>query len=336
MSDTCYVIAEAGSNHNGEWEIAERLIDVAAEAGADAVKFQLFRAERMYPRGAGTADYLENEVDIYDLIASMELPREWLPRLADRCRERGIEFLATPFDESSADALDAYVERYKIASYELTHDPLLRHVAAKGKPVILSTGAADLDEVEHALGVLRHAGAGDVTLLQCTAAYPARLEALNVGALADLRERFGFPVGLSDHSEDPVLAPVLAVGAGAVVVEKHFTLDRALPGPDHRFAVDPSGLQRMVAAIRDAELALGSGRKEVHADEQELRGFARRSIFATRDLSAGDLLDAQSIAVLRNGKREHGLSPERYAETLGRRARRAIRNGDPVTTDDVA
>ncbi|HUP32684.1 MAG TPA: N-acetylneuraminate synthase family protein [Gaiellaceae bacterium] len=336
MSERCYVIAEAGSNHNGEWDLAERLIDVAAGAGADAVKFQLFRAERMYPRGAGTADYLGDDTDIYEIIARMELPEEWLPRLAARCDERGIEFLATPFDEPSADALDPFVARFKIASYELTHDPLLRHVAGKGKPVILSTGAADLDEVGHALDVLRDAGATDITLLQCTAAYPTRLEALNVGALAELRERFGVRVGLSDHSEDPVIAPVVAVGAGAGVIEKHFTLDRELPGPDHRFAIEPDGLERMVAAIRDAELALGSGEKRVHDDEQELREFARRSVFAMTDIQAGDVLDESTIAVLRSGKKRPGLPPARYGELLGRRAARAIRAGDPVEAEDVS
>jgi N-acetylneuraminate synthase len=334
-SRRCYVIAEAGSNHNGEWTLAERLIDVAANAGADAVKFQLFRADRMYPRGAGTADYLGDDTDIYEIIARMELPEPWLPKLAAHCRERGIEFLATPFDEPSADALDPFVARFKIASYELTHDPLLRHVGSKGKPVIMSTGAADLDEVSHALDVLRDSGAGEITLLQCTAAYPTRLEALNVGALVELRERFGVRVGLSDHSEDPVIAPVVAVGAGASVIEKHFTLDRALPGPDHRFAIEPPELERMVAAIRDAELARGSGLKQVHDDEQELREFARRSIFAIRNLEAGDVLDQSTIGVLRSGKKRPGLPPSQYNELLGRRAARAIRAGDPVDAEDV-
>lgn len=335
MSERCYVIAEAGSNHNGEWALAERLIDVAANAGADAVKFQLFRADRMYPRGAGTADYLGDETDIFEIIARMELPEPWLPKLAAHCSKRGIEFLATPFDEPSADALDPFVARFKIASYELTHDPLLHHVGSKGKPIIMSTGAAELDEIRHALDVLRETGAGEITLLQCTAAYPARLEALNVGALVELRELFSVRVGLSDHSEDPVIAPVVAVGAGASVIEKHFTLDRGLPGPDHRFAIEPDDLERMVAAIRDAELARGSGRKRVHDDEQELREFARRSIFAIRDVGIGDTLDQSTIGVLRSGKKRPGLPPSRYDELLGRRAARAIRAGDPVVAEDV-
>jgi sialic acid synthase SpsE len=289
----------------------------------------------MYPRGAGTADYLGDDTDIYDIIARMELPEEWLRELATHCSQRGIEFLATPFDEHSADTLDSFVARFKIASYELTHDPLLRHVGSKGKPIIMSTGAAELDEIRHALDVLRDTAAGEITLLQCTAAYPTRLEALNVGALVELRERFGVRVGLSDHSEDPIIAPVVAVGAGASVIEKHFTLDRALPGPDHRFAIEPTDLQRMVSAIRDAELARGSGQKEVHDDELELRTFARRSIFAMKNLEAGDVLDQSTIAVLRSGKKRPGLPPSHYAELLGRRAARTIRAGDPVEAEDV-
>lgn len=335
MDDRCYVIAEAGSNHNGDLNLALRLIDAASKAGADAVKFQLFRAETMYPQGAGTADYLGDETDIYEIIARMELPAEWLPRLAAACREREIDFLATPFDEASVDALDPFVPLFKIASYELTHHPLLAHVASKGKPVLLSTGAADLEEIEHALDVLRSAGTGEITLLQCTAAYPTRLEALNVSVLAQLRDRFGVQVGLSDHSEDPVIAPVVAIGAGASVIEKHFTLDRGLPGPDHRFALEPDELGRMVAAIRDAERAWGSGIKHVHEDEEELRAFARRSIFALKDIEAGDVLDAATIGVLRNGKKRPGLTPSRYGEVLGRRAARAVPAGEAILAEDV-
>jgi N,N'-diacetyllegionaminate synthase len=331
----CYVIAEAGSNHNGEWDLAERLVGVAADAGADAVKFQLFRAERMYPHDAGHADYLRDETDIYEIIARMELPEEWLPRLHALCVDRNLDFLVTPFDELSADAIEHYVPAYKIASYELTHEPLVRHIARKGKPLIMSTGAATPEEVGEALAAARDAGAEDVVLLQCTAAYPARLESLNVGSLADLRDRFGVPVGLSDHSADPVLAPVLAIGLGAAIVEKHFTLDRDLPGPDHRFALEPDGLARLVAAVRDAETARGSARKEVHADELELRAFARRSIFALRDIEAGEILDETAVAVLRRGKRGDGLPPSALPDLLGLKAAHAIAQGSPLNAGDV-
>jgi N,N'-diacetyllegionaminate synthase len=332
----CYVIAEAGSNHNGDWESAIRLIDVAAEAGADAVKFQLFHAERLYPRDAGRADYLGVEEDIYDIVARMELPESWLPGLAARCAEAGVDFLASAFDEVSVDTLDPFVPIHKVASYELTHEPLLNRVGQKGKPVLLSTGGAQLDEIGPAIDTLKSTGATEVVVLQCTAAYPARLEAVNVAALAGLRERFGVPTGLSDHSSDPAIAPVLAVAFGAVVVEKHFTLDRTLPGPDHRFALDPAGLARMVEAVRGAELARGSAEKDVHPDEEELRSFARRSVFATRDIEPGAVLDERSIAVLRAGKAGAGLPPSAYASLLGRRAARAVAANRPLVADDVA
>lgn len=329
------MIAEAGSNHNRSWELAERLVEAAAAAGADAIKFQLFRAERMYPHGAGSADYLEDDEDIFEVIARMELPEEWLPLLAELCSRHELDFLVTAFDEASLDAVDPFVPAHKIASYELTHIPLVRHAAATGKPLLLSTGAGTSDEIATALAAARAAGGADVIVLQCTAAYPARLEALNVGAIDDLRESFGVPVGFSDHSADPVIAPVLAVGLGAVAIEKHFTLDRTLPGPDHRFAIQPEELRRMVEAIRAAEVALGTGRKEVHPDEEELRVFARRSVFTTRTIRAGELLDRTSIAVLRSGKLDHGLPPSEYPRLLGARATRDLVANAPVRAEDV-
>jgi sialic acid synthase SpsE len=331
----CYVIAEAGSNHNGDLELALRLIAVAADAGADAVKFQLFRATKLYPRAAGSADYLRDHEDVYDLIERMELPLEWLPQLSAASTEAGIDFIVSPFDEESADAVDPCIPAFKLASYELTHHPLLRHIAGKGKPLIMSTGAADLAEVRTAIEVARGAGNEQIVVLQCTAAYPAPIEALNLRALATLRSELRLPVGLSDHSSDPVIAPVMAVALGASVIEKHFTLDRTLPGPDHRFALEPNELTRMVTAIREAEKALGSGRKEVLPDERELREFARRSVFATHDIPAGSKLDFGSLAVLRAGKRGHGVDPADLDRLLGRRTRRPIEADTPIHWEDV-
>jgi N-acetylneuraminate synthase len=329
------IIAEAGSNHCGRLDLALALVDAAADAGADAVKFQLFRAARLYPREAGRAGYLGDPADIAEIVAALELPEAWLGPLAGRARERGLDLLVTPFDERSADLVDPFVDAFKMASYELTHHPLLRHVAGKGKPVILSTGAATIEEAADALAVLRAAGAPRVTLLQCTAAYPARLETLEVGAMAELRDRLGVPVGLSDHSLDPVIAPVAAVALGASVIEKHFTLDRGLEGPDHRFALEPGDLARMVSAVRDAERAVGTGRKRVHEDERELRDFARRTVFALREVEAGDVLRAEDLAVLRRGRHPMGLPPTALAELPGRRARRRLAAHRPVLAADV-
>lgn len=332
----CFVIGEAGSNHNGSLEQARRLIAVAAEAGVQAVKFQLFRAERLYPKTAGCSDYLRQARSIYEITREMEMPYDWLPELAGACAGKGVLFMASSFDEESADRLDPYVAVHKVASYEMTHWPLLRHIARKGKPVILSTGAAELEEVQAAVSVFLETGNRDLILMQCTAAYPAPLDDLNLRAVATLRETFGLPAGLSDHSRDPRVGPLTALGVGAHLIEKHFTLSNRLPGPDHAFALEPHELREMVTAIRQAERALGTGDKRALPVEAELRGFARRSIFTTREVASGEELTADNIAVLRCGKLHPGLEPREYPRLLGRRAARriptesALRSGDFV------
>lgn len=320
----CFVIAEAGSNHNGKMEQAKLLIDAAAAGGADAVKFQLFRASRLYPKGAGQSDYLKESRPIYDIIREMEMPYEWLPELAAYCKERGILFMASAFDEESVDRLDPFVSVHKVASYEMTHGPLLQAVARKGKPVILSTGTADFSEVREAVENFRASGNKELALMQCTAAYPAPLESLNVRAIATMKEAFGLPVGLSDHSRDPLIGPLTAVAVGANLIEKHFTLSNALPGPDHAFALEPQELRIMVRKIREAERALGTGEKKAHASETELKSFARRSIFAIQEVAPGEELTPSNIAVLRCGKLPPGLQPNEYPRLLGRRAKRRI------------
>lgn len=333
--EPCYIVAEAGSNHNGSFEQALRLIDVAAEAGADAVKFQHFKAAKLYPRSAGQSDYLKVPRPIYEIIREMETPDEWAPRLAEYCAERRIAFLSTPFDEQSADLLEPYVPAYKVASYEMTHTPLLRHLARKGKPLIISTGTATLEEVRRAVEVAIKEGNQRLILLQCTASYPTPLDAVNVRALVTMRQATGCLTGLSDHSCDPIVAPMAAAALGACVIEKHFTLSNRLPGPDHQFAVEPMGLRELVRRVREVEQALGHGRKETLPIESELRAFARRSIFALRDIAPGEPLTQENIAVLRCGKRGCGLSPDQYEGLLNRKAARAIPKESLVTFDDV-
>lgn len=332
----CFIIAEAGSNHNGSMIQAQKLIDVAASARADAVKFQLFRAEKLYPRNAGRSDYLKTRKPIYDIIKEMELPYEWLPKLAAHCRRKRILFLASVFDEESADRLDPYVQAHKIASYEMTHLPLIRHVAGKRKPVIISTGTANLDEVAQTVAAFRKTGNRNLLLMQCTAAYPAPLESLNVRAVAALKSAFGFPTGLSDHSRDPWLGPVAAVAAGANLIEKHFTLDNHLPGPDHAFAVEPDELAEMVRRIRQTEQVLGSGVKRMQPTEKELRDFGRRSIFAVQPIRAGESIMERHVATLRNGKNRAGIPPGCWDQVLGRKASRDIRPERPLRTADFA
>jgi len=331
-----YVIAEAGSNHNGNLDQAYALIDLAVEARADAVKFQTFRADALYPRSAGQTDYLALPRSIYDVIQQMEMPREWIPKLAARCREGGIDFLSTPFDELSADLLEEHVSLFKIASYEMTHVPLVQHIAGKNKPTIMSTGAASLDEVSEAVQCFRATGNDQLILMQCTARYPAPLSSLNVRTIPLMRSAFDVPVGLSDHSREVVIGPVTAVALGASVIEKHFTLSNRLPGPDHVNALEGRELIEMVATIRAAEKALGSGIKEPLPDEMELRSFARRSIFSTRPIAAGEVLTRDNIAVLRCGKLGYGLHPKECPSLIGRMTRCAIEAEQLIRSEDVA
>jgi len=334
--EPCFIIAEAGSNHNGDIDHAKRLIEVASCAGADAVKFQVFRADRLYSRGAGVSDYLKMPRPIYDIIADLEMPYVWLSELAAHCQKKDILFLASVFDEESADQLDPHVEAFKIASYEITHIPLVRYVAHKKKPVILSTGTANLEEVVEIVDEFRRTGNGDLILMQCTAAYPAPLESLNVRAITTMRSRFGVPVGLSDHSRDPLVGPLAAVALGANVLEKHFTLSNESPGPDHRFAVEPAELGLMIRKVRELEKAMGSGEKVMNPIEAELREFARRSIFAVRDIEAGETFSKGNIAILRCGNLKPYLEPKHFQDVLGKRAQRNIAAESAIQREDYA
>jgi len=334
--EPCLIIAEAGSNHNRSLEQAKRLIDVAASASVDCVKFQVFRASRLYPRNAGLSDYLKSPKSIYDIIAEMELPYEWIPELAAYCRTKGVLFMASVFDEASADELDPYVQAHKIASYEMTHTPLVRHVAKKGKPIIISTGTATLDEVVEVVETVRAAGNDQVVLMQCTAAYPAPVESLNLRAIQTLKAAFRVPAGLSDHSRDPFVGPLGAVAVGANALEKHYTLSNELPGPDHRFAVEPKELAQLVERVRRLEQALGSGQKIMHPVEAELRAFARRSIFAIHSIKRGETITPDNVSVLRKGKNPEGLPPRLWEQVLGKRAARDIQPEEPLQMTDLA
>ena len=320
----CFVIAEAGSNHDGKFDQALQLIDVAVEAGADAVKFQTFRARTLYPDSRVSTPYLRKiglKKTLYQMIEDMEMPVDWIPKLAAHCRKRNILFLSTPFDEEAVDQLDPYVAAFKLASYELNHVPLLEYTARKGKPVILSTGAATLREIDRAVSDLRKV---PLCLMQCTAKYPAPIDSLNLRSIQTLSARYGVPVGLSDHSMPPVSGPVAALALGAHLIEKHFTLSRKLKGPDHSYAIEPSELKAMVQALREAEKMLGHGRKEPLPVERELRDY-RSGVFSLRTIRKGETLSRDNVAVLRRtGQKESNLHPKQYASILGRPASRSI------------
>ena len=329
-----FVIAEAGSNHNGDFAIAKELIDVAAEAGADAVKFQTFRAENVYVEESGQAEYLDDDRTLYEILADMEMPYEWIPKLKEYADEQDILFMSTPSDPRAVDELEPYVPVYKVESFHLSNHPFLRYLASKKKPLVLSTGAHKMDEISEAVAVLQQAGT-EFVLLHCVSGYPTPLEQINVRVVETLRNEFGVLTGLSDHTLDPTTAPAAAVSLGATVVEKHFTLDKNMDGPDHEFALEPDELDEMVSAIRKTERALGDGVKRLAEAEQELHDKARRFIHARTDISAGEELTEENIGLLSPGEREPGLLPKHYEEILGRTASRDIHRSAGISWDDV-
>lgn len=321
----CFVIAEAGVNHNGDFALACRLVDAAADAGADAVKFQTFSAEQVIAESAPKAQYQLQTTSTaesqLDMARRLELKPEAFHALADRCRQRGIMFLSTPFDEGSVFVLrDCGVPAYKIPSGELTNVPLVVTIARQGLPLIISTGMANLDEVQACLAVVHECGNDQIALLHCVSNYPANPADVNLRAMATLRETFGVPVGYSDHTLGIDVAGA-AVALGASILEKHFTLDRSLLGPDHRMSLDPQELRAMVSAIRTIEAALGNGIKRPAASEADVRAVARRSIVARRGLPAGMKLSTADLALKRPGT---GLPASALPQIVGRTTRRAL------------
>ncbi len=343
LSDRVFIVAEAGSNWRmgtpaRDLRMARALIDVATEAGADAVKFQTYRPETVYVENAGESDYLAAagiQEPIREIFADLAMPYEMIPALAAHCAEKGVRFMSTPFSRADFEAVDPHVSVHKIASYEISHPRLLELAGRSGKPLMLSTGASTEEDVAWAVETFRASGGRDLCLMQCTASYPAPPESMNLRAIPRLAERFGLPVGLSDHSADPVVAPVAAVGLGARAIEKHFTLHGRLPGPDHAFAVTPDGLAVMVRAIRAAEAMLGTGIKEVLPAETELARYARRGVQALRDIRRGEALrEGVNVEILRPGKQPLGLHPRHLPEIEGKRARRDIRCGEGIGPGD--
>jgi pseudaminic acid synthase len=323
----CYIIAEAGSNHNRDLTTALRLIDVAAEAGADAVKFQTYTAEGLYSRLTPEISYLkeqgllENRESVWELIKRVEMPWEWHQELAHHAAEIGITFFSTPFEEAAVDALETVgVPAYKIASYEVTHLPLIEHAARTGKPLLISTGMASLGDIERALDTAAGAGARDLMVMHCAVNYPPRFSDLNLRAITTLVSAFDIPIGWSDHTLGHT-ADVVAVTLGACAVEKHFTLSRDQAGPDHPFALEPDELRDMVTAIREAEDSLGSTVKRVTDAESNLFRLGRRSIVAARDVAAGAELTRSDLAVKRPG---FGIPVEALDQVVGRHVTRDV------------
>ncbi len=333
----CFVIAEAGVNHNGDVGLALKLIDAAAQAGADAVKFQAFRAERLATLAAPQAAYQQANTgknqSQFEMLKSLELAPDDFRRLAEHCRKRSIIFLCTPFDIQSIDDLDQLdMPAFKAPSGELTNSDYLRHLAAKVKPIILSTGMATMAEIADAVAAIRAAGGRELVLLQCVTSYPADPAQVNLRAMATMGLTFDLPTGYSDHTNGIEIA-LAAVALGACVLEKHFTLDRNLPGPDHKASLEPTALRDMIQGIRNVESALGDGRKQPSADELEISRQVRRSLVLTKPLAAGQTIEAPMLESLRPGT---GIPPAMIDRVLGRRTRHALAAGAVLSWDDLA
>lgn len=320
-----FIIAEAGSNHNGSLELAKKLVDVAAEAGTDAVKFQAFKADKLFNK-------VKNK-DIVDKLEKLELREEWYKELFDYADKKGLIFLSSVFDEDSADLLDSSgIAAYKIASYELTHIPLLEYIAKKNKPVILSTGMANESEVKEAVECIYSAGNRQVIILHCVSQYPAEPGNVNLKSILALKRIFDCPVGFSDHTET-IYAPIAAVALGAKVIEKHFTLDKSLPGPDHAYALEPEELKQMVAAIREVEKMLGSEKIKLAESEINERKW-RRAIYAACDIPEGTVINKDMLMIVRPSP-EGSLAPKYFKELSGKKIKKDIKKGEFLTKEMV-
>ncbi len=332
-----FIVAEAGVNHNGDAALARRLVDAAAECGADAVKFQTFSVDALLTREAPKAGYqLETTgsgESQRDMLARLTLGAEMLAELGERAAKRGLVFFSTPFDETSVDVLETLgVALFKVPSGEITNLPLLRHVAGKGRPVIVSTGMATMEEVEEAVRTIREAGDPPLALLHSLSAYPAPAGEVNLRAMDALAARFGCPVGYSDHTLGIEIA-VAAVARGAAIVEKHLTLDTSLPGPDHRASLAPLELRAMVQAIRRVQSALGDGVKRAMPSEIDTRRVARKSLVAVRALRTGERIAAGDVTSKRPGT---GISPAELPRVLGLRLTRDVAADEVISWEALA
>ncbi len=330
----CFILAEAGVNHNGSLDQARALVDAAAEAGADAVKFQTFTAEKLVLPGAPKAQYQRKasrgDQSQLEMLKALELSHQDHQALIEHCRERGILFLSTPFDEQSADFLESLgVEAFKIGSGELTNLSLLEHVARKALPMIVSTGMSTLGQVEAAVRAIETQGDPALVLLHCVSNYPADPADVNLRAMATIRRAFGRPVGYSDHTMG-IAVPLAAAALGACVIEKHFTLDRGQAGPDHQASIEPHELKRLVESIRIVERAMGDGRKRPVASEADVMAAARRSLVAAVAIPDGTVIRTDMLSLRRPGT---GLPPEMRGYLVGRTTRVDISAGTLLQLD---
>ncbi|OGC04168.1 hypothetical protein A2276_06110 [candidate division WOR-1 bacterium RIFOXYA12_FULL_43_27] len=353
----CFIIAEAGSNHDGKLDQAKRLIEIAADAGVDAVKFQLFKAEELYPKNCGKVDTPAGKIDLYKALKKMELPGDWLRELKKYSEKCGLIFLCAPFSEKAALELNNIdIDAFKIASPELSHLPLLRYVASFGKLMIISTGISKMADIEEAIEACRSAGNNNIVLMHCVTAYPAPLKDCNLNVIATMKMAFGLPVGFSDHTEDPLAAPVVSLLAGCNLIEKHFTPNKKLPGPDHPFALEPNELKAMVKGIRKVEafdknqqylaimkmygekkvmMMLGLGIKTIASSEKDLAACDRRSIRAINKISKHERFTPKNLGILRSERNlKLGIHPRYWDILIGKKAVKCIPAGKEIVWKD--
>lgn len=323
MTNKVFIIAEAGVNHNGSFDLAKQLVDKAVWAGADCIKFQTFNSKNLVSKNAQKAEYQRKTTDStesqLEMLKKLELSKEQFIELKDYCQQKGIQFLSTPFDLESIEFLASIgVNIWKIPSGEVTNYPFLRAIGRRKETVIMSTGMCTMDEVHSAVDVLNHFGTTDITLLHCTTEYPAPYDSVNLRAMTTLKKEFGFSVGYSDHTKG-IEIPIAAVAIGAAVIEKHFTLDCDMEGPDHKASLEPEELKEMVIAIRNVEKAIGDGIKQPSEAEKKNISVARKSIVAACDIKKGEVFTEINLTTKRPGG---GISSMKWNSVLGNKAKR--------------
>ena len=335
-----FIIAEAGSNwksgsYEEDLEQAKKLIKIASKAGADAVKFQTYKADTVYAYNAGNSNYLAEQginKEINEIFEYLSMPYEMISELSQICNDEKIIFMSTPFSVEDAKQIDPFVSLHKIASFEINHVRLIEFLSKTEKPILISTGASTFDEIDFAVNLIKNNKNNEIGLLQCTSKYPAPIESLNLSTIPKMKERYNIPIGFSDHSVEPLIGPLTAVGLGATIIEKHFTLDKNLPGPDHSFAITPQELELMVKSIRQADKTKGNGKKMILDEEQELLLFAKRRIQAIKDIRKGDILkEGFNFEVLRPGNRIRGLEPRFLDKINGTKSTKDVLKGDGIT-----
>ncbi len=328
-----FIIAEAGVNHNGDLETAKKMIEIAKSAGVDAIKFQTFNADNLVTRDAEKCEYQKENDGVesqYEMLKRLELSKEDHKTLKNYCEEVGILFLSTPFSEEDADFLEEIgMPIFKIPSGEITNIPYLKHVAKKGKPMIVSTGMSDMDEVKNAASEILKINS-QLTLLHCTSNYPASHDSLNLRAIETMKNELQLPIGYSDHSEG-ILASSLAVSLGACVIEKHFTLDKNMEGPDHKASIEPAELTALVKSIRNAEEMLGSSKKEIQVEETEVKNIVRKSIITCEEIKAGEIFTKENLTIKRPGT---GMPPQEIENIVGKKAKRDLKRDTLITKKD--